>query len=237
MEQLKYSLGPFELFASIVGGSPFILAGFLIYNPVESLAELVPVIKSSGTVAIALTILFLSYIIGGTIQGLSWRYFLLLCRIFKKEYLYFDDEFAARDQTLQQQPPDALDSLKFEDRVVLKLREKIGIPKKLDWMNSRLKSYLREQNSPSVAAADTFIASHIMYRNLSLGCLVLCGVNLVNAIRLGAWEPLILIPFIGYAATLMFWRSISFKRWQNRTLILGFYFSVTQDASAEATTP
>lgn len=232
MEQLKYSLGPFELFASIVGGSPFILAFFLIYNPVESLVDLVPVIQSSGTVAIALTILFLSYIVGGTVQGLSWRYFLLLCRIFNKDYLYFGDRLTVRDQILKQSDSDASKPLEFEDRVVLKLRDKIGIPKNLNWMNSRLKSYLREQNSPAVAVADTFIASHIMYRNLSLGCLILCGVNLVNAIRLGSLEPLILIPIIGYAAILMFWRSISFKRWQNRTLILAFYFSVTNDSSS-----
>ena len=55
MEQLKNSLGPYELFAAIIGGSPFILAGILIYHPVESLAELVPVIQGSGTVAISLT--------------------------------------------------------------------------------------------------------------------------------------------------------------------------------------
>ena len=231
MEQLKYSLGPFELFASIVGGSPFILAGLLIYNPVESLIDLVPVIQNSGTVAIALTALFLSYIIGGTIQGLSWRYFLLLCRIFNQDYLYFGTRLTVREQILKQS--DVSEPLEFEDRVVLQLRDKIGIPKNLDWMNSRLKSYLREQNSPSVAAADTFIASHIMYRNLSLGCLILCVVNLLNAVRLGSLEPLILTPVIAYSATLMFWRSISFKRWQNRTLILGFYFSVTKDSSSE----
>ncbi|MGD1852919.1 MAG: hypothetical protein ACFB2W_01590 [Leptolyngbyaceae cyanobacterium] len=230
MEQLKYSLGPFELFASMVGGAPFVLAVFLLYNPVESLADLIPIIQNNGTVAISLTILFLSYVVGGTVQGLSWRYFLWLCKLFKKNYLYFDDRLTAIDRTLKQSTAHKPNLLEFDERVVLKLREKIGIPKNLNWMNSRLKSYLREQNSPSVAAADTFIASHIMYRNLSLGCLILCIVNLINAIRLGALELLVLITGLGYAATLMFWRSISFKRWQNRTLILGFYFSDTKNS-------
>ena len=170
MEQLKYSLGPFELFASMVGGAPFVLAVFLLYNPVESLADLIPIIQNNGTVAISLTILFLSYVVGGTVQGLSWRYFLWLCKLFKKNYLYFDDRLTAIDRTLKQSTAHKPNLLEFDERVVLKLREKIGIPKNLNWMNSRLKSYLREQNSPSVAAADTFIASHIMYRNLSLGC-------------------------------------------------------------------
>ena len=235
MEQLKNSLGPYELFAAIIGGSPFILAGILIYHPVESLAELVPVIQGSGTVAIALTNLLLSYIIGGTLQGLTWRYFLLLCRLFNKDYLYFGNQLVERDRALTQQAPPDKSSLEFEDRLVLQLRQKIGIPKKLDWMNSRLRSYLRERNSPSVAASDTLIASHIMYRNLSLGCLVLCLVSFVNAIRLGALEPLMLIPILGYGAYLMFWQSVSFKKWQNRELILGFYFAATKETGDEAT--
>ena len=234
MEQLKYSLGPFELFAAIVGGSPFILTGFLIYNPVSSFADLVPVIRNSGTVAIALTILFLSYIIGGTIQGLSWKYFLCLCKLFRCDYMYFGTQLTDRDQALQKMTPDQSYSLEFEDRLVMQLREKIGIPKKLDWMDSRLKAYLRERNSPSVAAADTLIASHIMYRNLSLGCLLLLIVNLVNSVRLSSLELLLIAPLIGYIAYLMFLRAVSFKKWQNRTLLLGFYFAATQTSGAEA---
>ncbi|NEQ48817.1 MAG: hypothetical protein F6K11_01615 [Leptolyngbya sp. SIO3F4] len=234
MEQLKNSLGPYELFAAIIGGSPFILAGFLIYNPVESLAELVPVIQGNGTVAISLTILFLSYIIGGTLQGLTWRYFLLLCRLFKKEYLYFGNQLVERDRVLKQREHQDEVSLEFEDRLVLKLRQKIGIPKKLDWMNSRLRAYLRERNSPSVAVSDRLIASHIMYRNLSFGFLLLSVVSFVNAIRIGSLEPLIVIPALGYAAYLMFWQAVSFKKWQNRELILGFYFADTKETESDA---
>lgn len=236
MDQLKYSLGPYELFAAIIGGSPFILAGFLIYNPVESLTDLVKVIQTSGAsggaVAIALTILFLSYIIGGTLQGLTWRYFLLLCRLFKREYLYFGNQLIERERALKHRDTQHESSLEFEDRLVLELRQKIGIPKKLDWMNSRLRSYLRERNSPSVAVSDTLIASHIMYRNLSLGCLLLCVVSFVNAIRLGSLEPLMMIPILGYGAYLMFWQAVSFKKWQNRELILGFYFSATKETAS-----
>ncbi len=230
MEQLKYTLGPFELFASIIGGSPFVLAGILLHNPVKNLGELVPLIQQSGSVAIAFTFLFLSYIIGGTIQGLSWRYFLGLCRLFKKDYLYFGDQLSQRNQALQKQTiGDDVSQLEFEDRLALQLRKHIGIPKKADWINSRLKAYLREHNSPSVAAAETLIASHIMYRNLSLGCLVLCIVSCINAIRLAALRPLMMIPVLGYAVYLMFWRSVSFKKWQNRELILGFYFASTKE--------
>ncbi|MEM9264657.1 MAG: hypothetical protein AAGA46_03960 [Cyanobacteria bacterium P01_F01_bin.13] len=235
MEQLKYSLGPFELFAAIVGGSPFILAGFLLYNPVGSLADLVPIIHSSGTVAISLTILFLSYIIGGTVQGLSWLYFLRLCKLFRRQYTYFGTQLIDRDHALKQLSPHQPQTLEFEDALVLKLREKIGIPKKSSWMDDRLKAYLRERNSPSVAAADTYIASHIMYRNLSLGCLLLCVVSFANSIRLSSLEPLLVCPFVAYIAYLMFLRAVSFKKWQNRTLILGFYYAATKNANVEAT--
>lgn len=236
MEQLKYSLGPFELFAAIIGGSPFVLAGFLLYHPVESLAELVEVIQENGSgdgaFAIALTLLLVSYIIGGTVQGLSWRYFLRLCKLFKCEYTYFGNQLTDRDKALKQHPEQP-NPFEFEDRLVLQLRKTIGIPKKLNWMDSRLKAYLRERNSPSVAAADTLVASHIMFRNLSLGCLILCAVSVANSVRLGALEPLLLSPFVGYVAYLMFRRSVSFKKWQNRTLILGFYFAATQASASE----
>ncbi|MEM7066615.1 MAG: hypothetical protein AAF572_26055 [Cyanobacteria bacterium P01_B01_bin.77] len=237
MEQLKYSLGPFELFAAIIGGSPFVLAGFLLYHPVESLAELVEVIQENGSgdgaFAIALTLLLVSYIIGGTIQGLSWQYFLRLCKLFKCEYTYFGNQLADRNKALKQLHPEQRNPADFEDRLTLQLRETIGIPKKLSWMDSRLKAYLRERNSPSVAAADTLVASHIMFRNLSLGCLILCAVSVANSVRLGALEPLLLSPFVGYVAYLMFRRSVSFKKWQNRTLVLGFYFAATQESASE----
>ena len=235
MEQLKYSLGPFELFAAIVGGSPFVLAGFLIYNPVDSFADLVPVIQNNGTVAIALTLLFLSYIIGGTIQGLSWQYFLLLCRLLKRNYFYFGNQLIERSQSLSQHKHNDSRNLEFEDRLVLKLQEEVGIPKKINWMDNRLKAYLRERNSPAVGAADTYVASHIMYRNLSLGCLFLCGVSFIGSIRAMSLELLMVTPLIGYLAYLMFLRSVSFKKWQNRTLILGFYFAATRDSSAKET--
>lgn len=238
MDQLKYTLGPFELFSAIVGGSPFVLAGILLHNPVQNLGKLVPLIQQigqqGGAIAIALTILFLSYIIGGAIQGLTWRYFLGLCSLFKKDYLFLGDQLTQRNQVLQQQTLDAdVSHLEFNDRLVLQLRKHIGIPKKLDWMNSRLTAYLRENNSPSVAAAETLIASHIMYRNLSLGCLVLGIVNCINAIRLSTLSPLLLVPFLGYAAYLMFWRSVSFKKWQNRELLLGFYFASTKEQTLQ----
>ncbi|MEM9482493.1 MAG: hypothetical protein AAGA83_02260 [Cyanobacteria bacterium P01_F01_bin.116] len=238
MEQLKNSLGPFELFAAIIGGSPFILAGFLIYNPVDSLADLANVVQTlgdgGGALAISLTILFLSYVIGGAIQGLSWLYFSRLCKLFKKDYHSLTRQIRDRFHVLQHGSPVQPHSLEFEDRLALQVHEKLGIPKNFGWLDSRLKVYLREHNSPSVAVAETMVASHIMYRNLSLGCLLLSVVSLLNTIRLGALEPLLIVPLMAYLAYLMFLRAVSFKKWQNRELLLGFYFAVTKETESDA---
>ncbi|MEA5463441.1 hypothetical protein [Leptothoe sp. PORK10 BA2] len=134
---------------------------------------------------------------------------------------------------MKQLSPDQPYTLEFEDRLVLQLREKIGFPKKSDWLDSRLQAYLRERDSPSIATADSFMASHIMYRNLSLGCLLLCLVSMVNAVRLSSLESSLIGLFVGYIAYLMFLRSVSFKKWQNRTLVLGFYFAATKDLDSE----
>ncbi|MEM6253982.1 MAG: hypothetical protein AAF821_13770 [Cyanobacteria bacterium P01_D01_bin.156] len=234
MEQLKYTLGPFELFAAIIGGSPFVVAGILLHYPVKHLGELVPLIQQSSSVAIALTALFLSYIAGGTVQSISWPYFVRLCRLFNKNFLFLGDELIRRNQTLPQQNiSDGMNNLVFEDRLVLQLRKHIGIPKKLSWMDGRLMAYLRENNSPSMVTAEGFVASHIMYRNLSLGCLLLCLVSLVNGVRLGSPAPLLLIPILLYAAYLMFRQAVNFKLWQNRELLLGFYFASTKESSPE----
>ena len=56
-------------------------------------------------------------------------------------------------------------------------------------------------------------------------------VSLINRIRLRTLEPLLIVPLLGYTAYLMFLQSVSFKRWHNRTLILGFYFVVTQESN------
>ncbi|MEM9809508.1 MAG: hypothetical protein AAF959_30030 [Cyanobacteria bacterium P01_D01_bin.56] len=233
MEQLKNNLGPFELFAAIIGGSPFVLAGILLYNPVKTLAELVPLIQKSGSLPIALTILFLSYIIGSTVQDLGWRYFLSLCRLFKEDYFYYGDQLIKRNQLLQQPVSSDVSHLEFEDKLVLQLREYIGIPNNLDWMNGRLTAYLRECKSPSVATVERFIASHIMHRSLSLGCLVLCMVSIINTVRLGSLASLAIVPILLYCAYLMFFQALSFQRWQNRELLLGFYFASTKEQSQE----
>ncbi|MEM9088925.1 MAG: hypothetical protein AAGC93_09295, partial [Cyanobacteria bacterium P01_F01_bin.53] len=174
MNQLKFSLGPFELFASIIGGIPLLFAGFLLYHPVSGLHELVPIVQHNSSLAIAPAVLFMSYILGGTLQGITWSYFKALCKLFKQNFLYFGNQLQDKNKQLLSQVPANLPTLDFEDRLVLLVREKIGMPSKSSWLDTRLAAYLREHGKQAtLSVAELHLATHIMYRTWSFGfCLL-----------------------------------------------------------------
>ncbi|MEM9121391.1 MAG: hypothetical protein AAGD09_26440 [Cyanobacteria bacterium P01_F01_bin.56] len=230
MDQLKFTLGPYEFFASIIGGSPLFVTLLLLFNPVASPQDLFLIFRDNLSLYTALMAAFISYILGGSIQGISWRYFLALCQFFKRDYGYFGDMIPQKHGQL---PHDAsaiaeLD-LEFEDRLVLLLREKTGIPKKLHWLDARLTSYLKENGSQAPITAELHLVNHIMYRNLSLGFLILGFTFIFNILRVQSFvleQSILTLLLLGLSYT-MFFRSLSFKKWHNRELLLGFYFSST----------
>lgn len=230
MEQLKFALGPYEIFASIVGGSPLVLGIFLICNPSNNLQDVFLIVKNNLSIPVVLLVVFFSYILGGSIQGITWRYFLFFCKIFRRDYNYFGNMIAEKNvlltQTSEIQAPSVLE---FEDKLVLLLREKVGIPKNLDWLNARLTAYLKERSSQAVITAESYLANHIMYRNMSFGFLLLPIVLLVNLLRTRLFtfeQPMLILLFL-LISYMTFFRSLSFKRWHNRELLLGFYFSAS----------
>ncbi len=64
-----------------------------------------------------------------------------------------------------------------------------------------------------------------MYRNLSLGFLILAVIFFVSLVRSHSWmlEQSLLTCICLCLAYMTFFRSLSFKKWHNRELILGFY--------------
>ena len=230
MEQLKFALGPYEIFASIVGGSPLVLAIFLVWHPSSNLQDLFLIAKNNLVISVLLLLVFFSYILGGSIQGITWRYFLFFCRFFRQNYNYFGDMILEKNALLAQaEAMQPLASLEFEDKLVLLLREKVGVPKKMDWLNARLTAYLKERGSQAVVTAESHLANHIMYRNLSFGFLLLPGVLLVNLLRTRSFtleQPMLILLFL-LISYMTFFRSLSFKKWHNRELLLGFYFAAT----------
>jgi hypothetical protein len=226
MEQLKFALGPYELFAAIIGGFPFLLAGVLIYHPIASLQSLVPVIQNNATVAIAITVVFLSYILGGSVQGMSWRYFLALCKLFKRDHRYFGDVLNPKDPAAVQRASH-FDRMTFEERLGHLLQKKLGVAASGDRLDTLLMPYLRQHNLQSVMVAESHLATHIMYRSLSLGMLLIGFILVINLFRVQTLSfeqwilPLIAIAF----AYITFHRAVTFKRWHNREILLGFYFT------------
>jgi hypothetical protein len=169
-----------------------------------------------------------SYILGGSMQGITWKYFLFICKLFRLEYSYFDNMISEQNaQFAQLSKIPAPSGLDFEDKLVILLRENVGIPKNMDWLNSRLTAYLKARASQAVVSADSYMANHIMYRNMSFGFLILPIVVSFNLLRtrLFMLDQLALILLFLLISHLTFFRSVSFKKWNGRELLLGFYFS------------
>jgi hypothetical protein len=238
MEQFKFAIGPYELFASVIGGLPLALAIDLAYDPTISAQNILTLVQGNFSTQIALVFLFFSYLLGGLVQSLTWKYFMALCKIFKQNHHdYYGMMIASRTQSaedLKLLAADAaagLKALNFEDNLALLLHKKVGYAANIDWINSRVKAYLREHNSPSAITAESYHASHVMYRNISFGLLFLGMTILTNLFRVGSFSLgsfLLILISIGLSY-LAFFRSLSFKQWQEKALLLGFYFAACDD--------
>ena len=118
--------------------------------------------------------------------------------------------------------------LDFEDRLVYLLSDKVGIPRKLYWIDSRIEAYLREHNKcATLNTVELHLATHIMYRTWAFGFLMLSLVLFINPIRVAHHSLAIwLLPFVALLFSyLNFSMALNFKRWHNRELLLGFYFA------------
>lgn len=118
MELFKFALGPYEFFASIIGGIPILIAIFLLYNPALDIQNLILIVQDSFSIQVVIFLSLFSYLLGGLAQGLTWRFFLALCNVFRQDFHYFkNDVIAERDKALRElvaEPiPKALD---FEDQ-------------------------------------------------------------------------------------------------------------------------
>lgn len=136
---------------------------------------------------VAIALLALSHLIGGAIQDMSWRYFLFVCDLFGQNYRYFGGTLQKKNSALLKQGDlSVLDSqpLDFEEKIVLTLRSKIGIPEQTRWMDARIMSYLRERNRQSALnAIEHYTAQHIMYRTWSLGFCAIALIVFINPFR------------------------------------------------------
>ncbi len=219
-----------------MGGIPLFFACFLLYHPIGSLQNLVPIVRQNASVAIAFVILFFSYVLGGVAQSPSWRYFLLLCQLFRQDFNYFSHNSiqASNKRLLQSGIPFSLDALSFEDRLVVLLHKELDIQQETGWMANRLKAYLRERDKQAVLNdSERYLATHIMYRTWSLGFFAMSAVLFFNLFRVSSVTlELWLLPWGAIAfAFITFYNAVKFKRWHSRELLLGFYFAATNPKS------
>jgi hypothetical protein len=88
VDAFKFTLGPYELFALTIDGVPLVLVTCLLYDPVIALQGPSSISQDNFSIQLVIVFVVLSYILGGTVQGLTWKYFLFLCKLFKKDYRY-----------------------------------------------------------------------------------------------------------------------------------------------------
>jgi hypothetical protein len=226
MDQLKFSIGPYELFSSIIAGFPILFAIYILYKPMESLRDIVPIIRDNSSFSITITIITLSYLFGGLSTAFTWKYFLFICEIFKLDYSYMGKKIIEKMTKVENSHIEGdIESLDFEDRLIYLLIQKIGAVKRLSMLDARLISYLRVHSIQSASIAESHLAIHIMYRTLSFGFLLLSLVLIINLFRMATitFEQIILPIFSALLSFAAFRMAITFRRWRNREIVLSFY--------------
>ncbi len=225
MDQFKFSIGPFELFSSTMAGTPILFAIFLVYRPIVSLRDIIPVIKDNSSISIFVSLVIISYLLGGLCTAITWRYFLYICKIFKIDYSYLGMKIIEKMKKIEVPTDLRIEALDFEDRLIYLLIQKIGIVKRLSVLDARLISYLRLHSLQTVSIAESHLAIHIMYRTLSFGFLLLTFVLFTNIFRTDTLTlEQITLPIFSIALSFAAFRmAVYFRKWRNREIVLCFY--------------
>ena len=226
MDQPKFSIGPYELFSSIIAGVPLLLTGILIYQPISGARDLTLTIKDASSFPVAAALILSAYILGGISSFVTWRYFVLLCRVFKMDYSYLGNLVLEKMAKIKPNLDKAhIESLEFEERLAALLLKKVGFIQNLNHMDARLATYLRLYALPTSLVAESYLAQHIMYRGLSFGFLLLSLALVANIFRTPSVSfEQITLPFISFILCLAsFRRAVSFRRWRYREILLSFY--------------
>jgi len=233
MDQPKFSIGPYELFSSIIAGVPLLLTVALIYQPISGVRDLIPAIKDASSFPVGAALILTTYILGGLSSFATWQYFLLLCRVFKMDYSHLGNRVLRKMAKIK---PDmdglSVESLEFEERLSVLLLKKVGMIESLNHLDAQLTPYLRLHAPPSALVAESYMALHIMYRGLSFGFLTLALALMANPFRTPSVSfEQIMPPLISLVLCLAaFRRAVSFRRWRYREILLVFYHLATRQA-------
>jgi hypothetical protein len=226
MNNFKYNLGPFEIFSNLLSGL-FLMAGLcIIILPKSDFQELFSLFQSISVMPNLIVIIITGYIVGAGIGGFSYKYLKIACKIFRCDYISMENHLL-KDINENQNKLTLTEflELSFEKRLSYLVNQHVTFPK-LSHVNDYLLPFLREKCENVAIKSETFIASSIMYRNLSLGFLV-TAIGLISCIIFSEAELFTFLittaVCIGFAI-LLFFRSLKFKEWWSREILLGFYY-------------
>jgi hypothetical protein len=226
MDNFKYNLGPFEMFSNLLSGI-FILAGIcIIIFPKSDFHQLFNMFSTIPLMPNLIIYIILSYILGAGIGGVSYAYLKFLCKVFRQDYISMENTLLKdlNDLKVKIKIEDFYD-LPFEKRLAYMVNQYIALPK-LSHVNDYLLPYLRDRCSNVAAKSDTFISSSIMNRNLSFGFLV-AAFGFLSCIIFSesTWITFLIVILICLMlAVFFFFRSLKFKEWWSREVLLGFYY-------------
>jgi hypothetical protein len=114
--------------------------------------------------------------------------------------------------------------MNYDDRLSYIVKQHIG-PSTYPAANFRLLPYIRQVGGPLMNQIESYMAFHIMYRNLSFGFLLLTLVSIglsfywKNAINIYVLVAIMALPL----AILFFLRSVTLRQWWVREGLNGFY--------------
>lgn len=222
MQRPQIQLGPFEAFAAIVGGLPFIAAAMLVYEPQTTPDEMFTALVSDATFASLVVLLLSSYIVGSVASATTYGYFTTVSKWLKLDYRYLrDGVLEDADRTVESQD-------EMGPSLTVLVARRLGSPGGPGRLDGRVAAYLLARNKhDALKRADTHLAMHIMSRNLSLGFVLLAIALTINAaISSPPFVSSLLLILVSLVVAFgMIYRSVQYKRWNSRTLLLAFYFA------------
>ncbi len=223
MDQFKFSLGPYELFSSIISGIPLLAAIYLRF--LGDLSVESEPLSWMGDVSFTTVVIVavLSYFTGAIMSGFSFKYFKLLSRIVKRDYRKTERTLLQELNTHEASSSSCNDE-HFESRLAYLVRKQLG-DTPYRWVCPRLMPYLRKHAPHLGAHADQLMAQKTMLRNISFGFFVLAITLLIKVLVFDyTYVQIYIVSLICfYVAFFSFKRALTFRGWWARDILYSFY--------------
>lgn len=225
MDQFKYSVGPFEVFSGFASGLPFLLVIYIGNIGKFDFGDFTTDVLMNTSISKLILIALISYLVGGLVSGISYRYFKLAGRLFKKDYLHLEKVILEDwNKPFKELSSEEFKDLDFQKRLVYLIKKRFGQPK-LSLVNDYILPYLRQHSAANAVKSESFIALNIMYRNLSLGFLFLSVTFLYLVFKESEFLNINILYFFAslLLAILTLLRAYTFRNWWTRETLLSFH--------------